>query len=291
MKFILTLFLFLTAQAGIGQVDVTLNADNMIFLEEPFYFRSTSNLVQKAKEMDTRLPKGHPLYLVLDTPGGLISAGLNLIDTLKTLNRPVHTVTLFAASMGFQTVQGLGDRLILPFGTLMAHKARGGFFGEFPGQLDSRYSWYLKRMLALDEITVARTKGKHTLESYRNLYENEYWCDGQDCVDQGFADRVITARCDESLNGTREQLWDRFFYQGRKIEIIDTKSNCPLILGFLDYKILVDGTPLWTLAEQTNSRFYETISGEDLEKIKAEVDKKVEERKANKVNRKVQKSY
>jgi ATP-dependent protease ClpP protease subunit len=207
---------------------------------------STAAVAQKAKEMDARLPSGEPIFLVLDTPGGYIDYGLEMISNLQNMNRPVHTVTLFAASMGFQTVQGLEKRYILANGTLMAHKARGGFYGEFPGQLDSRYTYYLRKVTRMDQIAVDRTNGKHTLQSFRNLIENEYWCDGQDCVAQGFADQVVKPACDKSLGGIKSIIWDRFLYQNKVVEIILEKSNCPTITGYLGFNVYIDGKPLFS---------------------------------------------
>jgi ATP-dependent protease ClpP protease subunit len=229
-----------------GTVKVVLTQDNMLTINDYFYGQAVANVSQKARELDSKLPAQDPLFLVINSGGGSIEAGIELIENLNRLNRPVHTITVFSASMGFQTVQGVkGKRLVQEEGTLMSHKAWGVFAGEFPGQLDSRYIHYLTRVQNLDRKVVARTNGKHTLQSYNKLIENEYWCDGRACISQGLADNVVQASCDSSLNGTHEVLWDRFIYMGHIIEIVDLYSNCPLITYELTYQIYVDGEPLF----------------------------------------------
>lgn len=241
-----------TAPAQSGTVKVTLTKDNMLVINDYFYGQSVSNLSQKARELDSKLPAKDPLYLVINSGGGSIEAGIELIENLNRLNRPVHTITIFSASMGFQTVQGVnGLRLIQGEGTLMSHKARGGFFGEFPGQLDSRYRHYLTRVTNLDKKVVARTKGKHTMKSYANLIENEYWCDARECIGQGLADNVVNASCDNSLNGTHTKLYDRFIYMGHVIEIVDTYADCPIITYELDWNVYIDGEPLFGTYKNT----------------------------------------
>jgi hypothetical protein len=157
------------------------------------------------------------------------------MEAFKGLNRPVHTVVLFAASMGFQLTQALGDRYILNFGVLMSHKAYGGFEGEFGGglgQLDSRYGMWMRRVGMMDKQTVKRTKGKKTLEKYRSEYENELWLNGDEAVANGYADEVVTAKCDKSLSDTTDKV----------IRIFDLKVNlkmsqCPIITYPVDISI------------------------------------------------------
>lgn len=222
-----------------------LTKDNQVTINGPFYSETTANLAVKIKELDSRTESSDPIYLVINSPGGYIDAGLELIEIGKNTRRPIKTISMFAASMGFQTVQGLGERLITRDGTLMSHKARGGFYGEFPGQLDSRYAYYLKRVTRMNEQAVKRTNGKHTLQSYNNLIENEYWCDGQDCVDQGFADRVVAPSCDKSLEGSHRVVEDKFFYMGFLIEFVSDYDNCPINTNALSWNILIDGEPLF----------------------------------------------
>ena len=224
---------------------ITLNSQNVIVFETPFTSETTAKLSYKALSKDLAKGLNGPMYLVLDTPGGSVDAGIEMIYNLNQLNSGIHTISLFAASMGFHTVQGVkGKRYITQDGTLMSHKARGGFQGEFPGQLDKRYNLYKDRLLRLDKQVVKRTKGKQTLSSYSALYENEYWCDGQKCVDDGFADEVVSVRCDKSLAGKRRIKYRSMRMFGSVIDFFLIKSKCPIITGPLGLQVYVDGKPI-----------------------------------------------
>ena len=222
----LAMLLSVTALAKTTNEEIVLTSDNSILLDQQVNSETVSAIMAKALAMDSKQASSDPIYLILSTPGGSIQDGLEMITFLKGLNRPVHTLTIFAASMGFQTVQGLGTRYVLPFGVLMAHKAKGVFQGEFPGQIDSRYSYYIRRLNELDRITASRTYGKLSVKCLQDLYENEYWVDGFDAVDKGLADKVVSARCDQSLSGTRSE---NINFLGFSFKV--TFSNCPVILG------------------------------------------------------------
>lgn len=273
MKKTITALLLTIPLTVFAQDSITLTKDNMLSMNDVFTPESVANLTKEVKELDSRTTSSDPIYLVINSPGGSIDAGLELIENLSNLRRPVHTLNLFSASMGFQTAQGLGERLITANGTLMSHKARGAFSGEFPGQLDARYGYYLKRITRLDQQAADRSKGKHTLESYRALIENEYWCDGQDCVTQGFADRVVKPSCDKSLDGTRRVVVDRFMFMGLAIQIEAIFDNCPLNTNALKYDVVVNGELLFKerSEEKQNENWSIWASKEDKPKVSAEV--------------------
>lgn len=232
-----------------GSETIVLSEENTIVLASAFTGPSISQLIEDAKNKDTNLKSQSPLYLVLYTPGGFIQAGIEAITYLQGLNRPVHTLTMFAASMGFQTVQHLGKRYIVPYGVLMSHKARGGFQGEFGNgfsQLDSRYGMSLRRIEMMDLQTVKRTNGKQTLTSYRAAYANELWLNGAEAVEQGYADAVVIPRCDSSLSGHVVMVEDLGY-----MKLSLTFSKCPLNT----YPIKVEAIVITNQGEMLLSEF------------------------------------
>ncbi len=232
----LTIFVPKTSSSKDGGETIVLSANNLLVLNSEVNGDSVSKIIAQAKQLDIDFnsKKGRfskkentPLYLFLNTPGGSIQSGLELIEALKGIGRQVNTVTLFSASMGFQIAQNLDDRLILKNGTLMSHQAAGEITGSFggivPSQMDSRYQFWLDRVKELDEQTVARTNGKQTYESYTRQYNHEMWLTGTKAVAQGYADRVILAKCDDTLNGVTTKTAS---FLG--IPVMYDMDNCPM---------------------------------------------------------------
>jgi len=237
MKPFLAVFFAFFLSLSVNAKEIKLTSDNTVVLRQSFNSSSITELKKELLELNAKLKSGYPIYLVLYTPGGSIQKGLELFEFIKGLNRPVHTVTIFAASMGFQTVQSLGDRYILNYGVLMSHKARGGFSGEFGGgmsQLDARYGLWLRRVDMLDKVTVKRTNGKQTLKSYRASYDNELWLNGPEAVKKGYADEVVSVSCDTSLLSEEQQkeVTFNFFFFKIKAKF----SGCPIVTSPLSVR-------------------------------------------------------
>lgn len=214
---------------------VILSSNNLLVLNSEITGMTTAPLILKTRELNRSLDNS-PLYLFMNTPGGEIQAGLEFIEALKGSDRPINTITLFSASMGFQIVQSLGERLILNKGTLMSHRAKGGVEGTMggkkPSQLDNRYNFWLNLLFEMDKQTVDRTNGKQTLESYQNAYADELWLSGNQSVVNGYADRIVSVQCDETLAGVTPRSVD---FMG--LTITYELDNCPINTGPMNVKV------------------------------------------------------
>jgi len=221
MKFLLAAILAFSF--SVQAETIVLSDQNTLSLNGPVDGHSMTRLMTNLQELN-KIDTKEPIYLLVNSPGGSIYDGFDFIRFAKTSKRPINTVTVFAASMGFQIVESLGTRYVTSFSTLMSHRAKGGFEGEFPGQLNSRYSHIMSHIHEQDAQVVARTNGKQTLESYAKLIQNEYWANSSKSIADGFADKEIDVSCDKSLQGTHSELIDLGFFA------VDVEfSNCPLI--------------------------------------------------------------
>ena len=197
--------------------------------------------------------------MFLNTPGGSIQSGLEMIEALQGIGRPINSITLFAASMGFQIAQNLDDRLILKNGVLMSHHAAGGFEGSFggirPNQVDSRYQLWLDRVKELDEQTVRRTNGKQTYESYTKEYDHEVWLTGSKSVEEGYADRIVKVKCDSSLSGVTTK---HASFMG--LDIAYDLDNCPINTSPMNIRVnALDGK---TLTKELETKVKDEFTGQ-----------------------------
>jgi len=202
-----------------------LRKNNFLTLRGPVTNKTISALQEKFIRLSARIPRKSPIMLVLNTPGGSLGAGNNLIQTIKGLSNPVDTLTLDAASMGFHIVQGLGKRYITPWGTLMSHRASlSGLRGEIPGEYIVRLKAILVDLYRMDSI-VADRMGL-SLSAYQDLIKDEYWVTGPEAVANKAADEVILARCSVEIIRIKESHSIDTIYG--KIRL--TFSACPLII-------------------------------------------------------------
>lgn len=201
---------------------VVLEKKNTLAFRDVVSASSVTNLQKAALKMSAQLSKNDVIYLFLDTPGGSIVAGEQLITTLKGLPQEVKTITSFAASMGFITVQSLGERLVLPNGILMSHRAYVGIEGQMPGEFNSQAKFWNEAVEDI-EIGMAARMGL-PLAEYQKLIHSEYWVKGPKSVKANAADRVVNVSCGSDLNGTYDDSIDTIF---GPIKV--TWSECPLV--------------------------------------------------------------
>jgi ATP-dependent protease ClpP protease subunit len=180
--------------------------------------------MELSKKVVQRGIKNYTIYLVLDSPGGSISSGLDFIEFTKTIPN-LETVTLFAASMASAIVEALpGRRNITATGALMFHRAAGGVSGQFEsGELESRLEFYKKMVRGMEQTNADRLG--ISLESYKSKVVNELWILGSDSVKNRAADEIVTISCSPAV--IAERTIESFEFMGINIDV--AFSACPLI--------------------------------------------------------------
>jgi len=224
---IAAIFMSLTATAAENNT-ITLTERNTLVMRNVVDSQSVASVQQKANKLSQNLSEQETIYLFMDTPGGSIQAGNELIANLEGLPQRVDTITSFSASMGFITVQSLGNRYILPGGILMSHRASGGASGQIPGELNTRVNFFTDMLDSQDEAIAKRVK--MSKESYQKLIKDEYWVFGAKAVKSSMADKVVKVRCNKTLSeGKSTETLYTFF---GPVELV--YSNCPLVSAPLE---------------------------------------------------------
>lgn len=223
IKTLLALLLVPLMAFGAEPKTIVLTDDNSAVLRDAVTWNSVSKLQLQLLRLSATLREDEPIYLVLDTPGGSVSAGEMLIETLKGIKQPVHAIVLFAASMGFQITQASDRRFITDNGTLMSHRATLKLSGQLNGELESRLNM-IKDIVSKMEKRSAKRIGV-TLVDYNAKILNEWWEQGDAAVKANVADEVVILSCDKRLLDATVFEKVMTFFGPVNLEF----SGCPLI--------------------------------------------------------------
>lgn len=134
-----------------------------------------------------------PINFYINSPGGVITSGMAIYDTMQFINAPVHTIVMGqACSMGSFLAQAgePGKRMVLPNSRTMIHQPSGGASG-MQSDIEIRYKeiTYLKQRLT--ELYVKHnTKGKKYDDFERDMDRDKFMT-AEDAVEYGLADTVI----------------------------------------------------------------------------------------------------
>ena len=134
------------------------------------------------------------ISLYINSPGGSVSAGLAIYDTMQYIKCDVSTICMgMAASMGAFLLAGgtKGKRIALPNSTIMIHQPSGGAQGQAT-EIKIVAEQILKTRQKLNEILAANT-GK-PLEVIARDTERDNYMTAEEAMEYGIVDRVITSR-------------------------------------------------------------------------------------------------
>ena len=134
------------------------------------------------------------VHLYINSPGGAVTAGLAIYDTMQFIQPDVSTICVGqAASMGSILLAGgaKGKRHCLPHSRIMIHQPSGGFQGQ-AADIDIQAREVLQLRERLNEI-LAKHTGK-PLETIERDSDRDYFMDGETAVSYGLIDSVLDKR-------------------------------------------------------------------------------------------------
>jgi ATP-dependent Clp protease protease subunit len=139
------------------------------------------------------------ITLYINSPGGSVTAGLAIYDTMTYITSPVSTVCVGqAASMGSLLLCGGqdGKRFCLPHSSIMVHQPSGGYFGQ-ASDIAIHATEILRVRKQLNEIYMKHLTKEHTLEDIERLMERDKFLSAKEALDMGIVDEILERRVTE----------------------------------------------------------------------------------------------
>ena len=167
--------------------------DRIIFLGEEVTDVSANLIVAQLLFLESEDP-GKDIHMYINSPGGSVSAGLAIYDTMQYIKCDVSTICIgMAASMGAFLLAGgtKGKRMALPNSEIMIHQPSGGAQGQAT-EIKIVAEQILKTKRKLNEILAANT-GK-PLEQIEIDTERDNYMSAEEAKAYGLIDNVITNR-------------------------------------------------------------------------------------------------
>jgi ATP-dependent Clp protease protease subunit len=134
------------------------------------------------------------IHLYINSPGGSVSAGLSIYDTMQFVKPEISTIcTGQAASMGAVLLAGgnKGKRFCLPHSRIMIHQPIAGFQGQ-ASDIDIHAREVLQTRDRLNHILAKHTE--QPLDRIEKDTDRDYFMSGEDCVEYGLLDKVLHHR-------------------------------------------------------------------------------------------------
>lgn len=167
--------------------------DRIIFLGEEVNEVTASLTVAQLLFLESEDP-GKDIHLYINSPGGMVTAGFAIYDTMQYIKCDVSTICVgLAASMGAFLLSGgtKGKRLALPNAEIMIHQPSGGTRGQAT-EIEIAAENILKTKRRLNEILAENTG--QDVEQVAADTERDHYMSAQEAMDYGLIDRIITNR-------------------------------------------------------------------------------------------------
>ena len=155
--------------------------------------KSAKEVVTKMRLLDADKP-GEEIKFFINSPGGVVTSGMVIYDTMKMLKSPISTVCMgLAASMGSILLSGgvKGRRFVYPHSEIMIHQpSLGGYMQGVSIDLEITAK-QTKRVKEVSARILAENCGKK-MEQVMKDFDRDYWMDAKEGIEYGIVDHIIT---------------------------------------------------------------------------------------------------
>jgi ATP-dependent Clp protease protease subunit len=154
--------------------------------------KSAREVVSKLLLLDADKP-GEEIKFYINSPGGVVTSGMVIYDTMKLIQSPVSTICMgLAASMGSILLSAgtKGKRYIFPHGEVMIHQpSLGGWFQANSADIEIQAT-QIRKTKELGARILANNCGKSPEQILKD-FDRDYWMDAQEAVSYGIVDAVM----------------------------------------------------------------------------------------------------
>ena len=166
--------------------------DRIIMLTGPVEDNMANSIIAQLLFLDAQ-DNTKDIYLYVNTPGGSVSAGLAIVDTMNFIKSDVQTIVMgIAASMGTIVASSgaKGKRFMLPNAEYLIHQPMGGTGGGTQqSDMAIAAEQLLKTRKKLEKI-LSDNSGK-TIKQIHKDAERDYWMDAKETLKYGFIDEIM----------------------------------------------------------------------------------------------------
>lgn len=169
--------------------------DRIIMLDTDVNEHSASLIVSQLLFLESEDPD-KDISLYINSPGGVITAGMAIYDTMQFIKPDVHTIVMGqACSMGSFLAQAgaPGKRFMLPFARHMIHQPSGGARG-MQSDIEIQYREITKMKNILTELYVRHNTAGKTYEDFERDMDRDTFMSAEEALAYGLCDKIVEKR-------------------------------------------------------------------------------------------------
>lgn len=171
------------------KIDAALLDQRKVFLWGQVDDKSAKHVIDRLMYLDSI--SNDEIQLIINSPGGYVTSGMAIHDTMKSLKSPISTIcTGLAASMGSILLSAgeKGRRFVYPYARVMIHQPSGGAQGQA-----SNIEIQAREIIKTKEIgakILAENCGQ-TVEKIMKDFNRDYWMNAEESLEYGIVDGIM----------------------------------------------------------------------------------------------------